>query len=290
VRRRTPIPPCPPCLLPQGSQGAKERANAIAHFTASDGARRKFDFKIYRDQAVSDALLQAFDYVCAYCESPTGKIEIEHYRPKSAVRTDAGLRPKGYYWLAATWENLLPSCHECNQELWENGPGGPRYKSGKGNWFPLADESARATSEREELRERPLLLHPYFDEPADHLEFLDGGDVQARKDANGVPSPQGEETICILGLNRHGLPQARKAWLLNLKYVERDLYRARRRWQRRQDEASAETYRDRLAEYESFLKRGKGYSAVAAQYLRVREGDGGDDGSVSSAPLRHPAP
>ena len=38
---------------------------------------------------------------------------MEHYRPKARVSTEQGDKP-GYYWLAARWENLLPSCTDCN--------------------------------------------------------------------------------------------------------------------------------------------------------------------------------
>jgi uncharacterized protein (TIGR02646 family) len=265
--RRVPTPPCPASLLPQGSNGAKEQADAIAHFTAENRApNATFAFRAYREEDVSRALLEAFEYVCAYCESPTGRIEVEHYRPKNAVRTDAGLLP-GYYWLAATWENLLPSCHDCNQDLWSVDPAGPRYKSGKGNWFPLDNEHARATGVGEETREFPLLLHPYIDEPAEHLEFSDDGIVQARKDANGVPSPRGDATIRILGLNRYGLPNARKAKLILVQRAFEDLLTAQREWQIHQDEESAENHHRRLAELQEHLERPGGYFAVAGQVL-----------------------
>jgi uncharacterized protein (TIGR02646 family) len=266
--RRVPIPPCPTSLLPEGSKGAQERAAAIAHFTAENRAPGKpFKFRAYRDEKVIPALLEAFNYVCAYCESRTATVEVEHFRPKNEVRTAAGTLPTGYYWLAATWENLLPSCHECNQRLGTHAPGTEPSTSGKGTWFPLEDEAARATREGEEARERPLLLHPYFDEPAAHLEFLDCGIVRAREDANGKPSHRGEETIRILGLNRYGLPENRKVQFNRVQDALEDLLDAQCEWQKNQDEASAEAHRQCLEILEQFLKHPENHFAVTGQIL-----------------------
>ncbi|HWO46598.1 MAG TPA: hypothetical protein VNM41_00935, partial [Solirubrobacterales bacterium] len=173
MRRVEPTPPCPPVLDPAGSPGAEERARAIAHFTAEGWEEKKFTFSAYQVDEVREALLDAFNGVCAYCEAPLPSIEVEHFRPKGSVRTGDGQRKPGYYWLAATWENLLPSCHNCNTDLWTEHPDGTRRKTGKGTWFPLEDEGARATAEGEEANERPLLLHPYEDDPTEHLEFVE---------------------------------------------------------------------------------------------------------------------
>ena len=248
--------------------GAQERAAAIAYFTAENRAPGKaFKFRAYRGVEVIPALRDAFDYVCAYCESRTATVEVEHFRPKNAVRTAAGTLHTGYYWLAATWENLLPSCHECNQNLCIYGPGEKPSKSGKGTWFPLEDEAARATREGEETRERPLLLHPYFDEPSEHLEFLDSGFVRARRDAEGKPSRRGEETIRILGLNRFGLPQARRLQFIRVQGALEDLLDAQCEWQKKQDEASAEAHRKCLEILEQFLRQPENHFAVAGQIL-----------------------
>jgi len=266
--RHVPIPPSPTSLLPDGcSKGAIEQAAAIAYFTAQSHAPgEKFTFRAYRNEEVINALLQAFDYVCAYCESRTATVEVEHYRPKNLVRTQAGPLP-GYYWLAATWENLLPSCHDCNQVLRTYHPDGKRSKSGKGNWFPLEDEKARATRKGEEDRERPLLLHPYRDEPAEHLEFLDCGIVRARRDANGKPSRRGEETIRILGLNRYGLPEARQVQFNRVQDALEDLLEAQCEWQKKQDEASDKAHRQRREILVQFLGHPENHFAVAGQIL-----------------------
>jgi uncharacterized protein (TIGR02646 family) len=266
-----PVPHCPQSLSPERSLGADERARAIAHFTSAEWTpAAKFTFSVYQHEEVREALLSAFDRVCAYCEAPVPSIEIEHYRPKAAVRTDAELRRPGYYWLASTWENLLPSCHYCNKDLWTEFPNGPRRKSGKGNWFPLEDEGARATKDGEEARERPQLLHPYHDEPLDHLEFVEEGVVAARRDADGRPSIRGKTTIDLLGLNRRGLPEARRDRQIILDVAREHALEAQRRCQAHpHDEALAETHWRCVAELERLLKPSAGFSGMAAQRLEL---------------------
>src|SRR4051812_22350680 len=66
---------------------------------------------------------------CAYCEviiEASHPTEVEHYRPKGAVKdeeeevvtiqTPNGAEDHpGYWWLAYEWNNLLPSCIDCNR-------------------------------------------------------------------------------------------------------------------------------------------------------------------------------
>jgi uncharacterized protein (TIGR02646 family) len=274
VRRMHPVPPCPPRLSAEGSPGAKERARAIEHFAAEEGKRAgTFQFNVYKHGEIRQALLDAFARVCAYCEAPIAAVEVEHYRPKAAVRTAGGQRSPGYFWLAATWENLLPSCYYCNTERWPDYGEGPRYKSGKGNWFPLEDEHARATRPGGEDRERPLLLHPYYDDPSEHLEFVDEGVVRARRGADGRPSPRGEATIRILGLNRRGLPEHRRDRLLALRVARDDALAAQHECQARPgDDELARTYDRCVAELGRLVRPYAGYSGLTAQFLGLTTG------------------
>lgn len=263
------VPPCPARLSPQGSVGAKEQAEAIAHYCADDGeVTTPFKFRAYQHKDVRDALFRIFHGVCAYCEAPVRSIEIEHYRPKGSVKTEAGESPPGYYWLAATWANLLPSCHDCNHDRWVLGPDGPTHKSGKGTWFPLEDESTRATKKGEEAREVPLLLHPYLDEPEKHLEFGEQGVVGPRCDAQGKPSRKGEETIRVLGLNRRGLFEFRRERRLLLELRHERLLEAQRRCKEEPtNEELAEARRQRVEELKELLRPDQGFSGMAAQML-----------------------
>jgi uncharacterized protein (TIGR02646 family) len=278
--RKTLIPDCPPVLDPAGSAGAEERRSAIEHFADAGSAANEsaqatpFKFEAYRDPTVREALKAAFGGLCAYCESPTeatAPIDVEHYRPKGAVRTETERLSHGYYWLAATWENLLPSCIRCNRAEGYDYEDNSRRTSGKGSWFPLADEAARARSEGREDGESPLLLHPYYDDPAEHLEFGEDGVVIARRKANGERSRRGAKTIEVLGLNRPGLLNARRAHLRSVEAHRKRLLRAERMLRRYpQDEDALEQLEEARRESEDLVRRGAMYSALAAERLGVR--------------------
>jgi hypothetical protein len=141
-------------------------------------------------------------------------MQVEHYRPKGGYRAEEGqpLSQPGYYWLAADWMNLLPSCTRCNSGETHDHADRPRVVSGKANWFPLANEKKRATKPGDENAETPLLLHPYRDDPHDHLKFAGEGVVRAR---NG--DLRGQTTIDVIGLNRQDLVDARNDLLVTVE-------------------------------------------------------------------------
>lgn len=160
-------------------------------------------------------LPRVFDGKCAYCEtrSPRFSSDAEHFRPKGRVDAwDAAAKKwraaevewpegkiethPGYFWLAFHWKNLVPACEKCNSG------------AGKQNKFPLepggshvlipkltAKEaravaaSARASTKWPgryyldfddlDVRESRALLHPYFDNPRDHIRFGRGGIIAA---------------------------------------------------------------------------------------------------------------
>ena len=68
-----------------------------------------FEFKVYGDELLRIALNAQYRYKCAYCETFYGAsqpVAVEHYRPKGEiVEGDERVKP-GYYWLAASWDNL----------------------------------------------------------------------------------------------------------------------------------------------------------------------------------------
>ncbi|MGQ0643393.1 MAG: hypothetical protein ACT4P6_21820 [Gemmatimonadaceae bacterium] len=162
--------------------------------------------KIFQDH--KPWLLEIFHNKCAYCETlirPGYHGDVEHYRPKGKVveQTEKGdvdvmyefngkpYRHPGYYWLAYDFNNLFPSCQQCNQ----------RFKAtpGKMNYFPLEDPAKRAWSEEMLAHEAPLLLDPCDTraerDPKEHLEIDDTGAFIAKTKA-------GKNTIDVLMLNR----------------------------------------------------------------------------------------
>jgi hypothetical protein len=175
-----------------------------------------------REYTISQALytrmrqvfLDAFHGKCAYCEAllvlDQHQGDVEHFRPKGSV-TDHHDRPvmvpgpggqpqphRGYPWLAYDWRNLLPSCRACNQ------PGTTRSGRRVGKWERFPVSGFRATAPGEEENERPLLLHPVFDEPAKHLGF------RPRTGFVYGKTPAGRMSVRVFDLNRERLPEERK--------------------------------------------------------------------------------
>ncbi|MDO6630085.1 hypothetical protein [Bacillus thuringiensis] len=200
------------------SVGYIETAKAIELFSNMENAREKFNFSAYRCDALKKKLKKTFNGKCAYCESKIAGIaatEIEHYRPKKAVKINGEMKYPGYYWLAADFNNLLPSCPACNQIRKYELEDGTCIASGKGNEFPIVDETKRAKVPGEEVNEEPLLLHPYIDDPYKHLKFLSNGFVKIKNN-----SLRGDVSIQIYGLDRPELVPDRKEQLI---LVRKDL-------------------------------------------------------------------
>jgi len=139
-------------------------------------------------------LFELFHGKCAYCENKPQDVtdgDVEHFRPKGAVAEDPG--HPGYYWLAYEVTNLFPACPRCNQR-------------GKGTHFPVA--GTRATGPDDPLdAEKPLLIDPHRDSPADHLQFMP---LQSFAVVRALDE-RGENSIECFGLNREVLLEARRA-------------------------------------------------------------------------------
>ena len=188
-------------------KGAVELGKARAHFgdPANDGT--PFAFGVYKLPAVKSALNETFRFKCAYCESyfgATQPLDVEHFRPKSGVLVGTKLVWGVYYWLAASWGNLLPSCTDCNRPRKQSLPDGSEQTQGKANQFPLSSEDVRAAKEGDEKAESRLLVHPCLDRPETHFTFEPDGIVSWR-------SRKGKESIRVYALLRRGLVQARRA-------------------------------------------------------------------------------
>lgn len=204
--------PCPDSLNGSESTGGQETAAAIDYYSRSPRIGEPPKFAAYKEEDVRNALVAMFGAKCAYCEFPyEGGMppDAEHYRPKGKIELQDKTKVEGYYWLAATWSNLLPTCIDCNRKRGQDVEG-EKLQAGKGMKFPLVDESKRAGRPGEESAEEPLVLDPTVDDPAAHLSFDYGrGVVRAAQDGAG-PSPRGAETIKVLGLNRRGLVRQRR--------------------------------------------------------------------------------
>ncbi|MFV3372478.1 endonuclease [Pseudomonas sp. NY15435] len=177
----------PDALSGESCPASKELRSFQAYLAAPVGKRPKFT--VYKSDSVKKRLDELFHGKCSYCESfyaSTAPVDVEHYRPKGAVHEDES--HPGYWWLAMNWENLLPSCIDCNRKrkqvipklsaalltLLENRRGfnyGLVALTGKKDSFPILGTRA-STEDSELINEHPLLLDPCRDTPEDHLEFF----------------------------------------------------------------------------------------------------------------------
>jgi hypothetical protein len=232
--------PEPAILQKKGTQEAEKarsfyttlrQKEAQAQQKAAGVAKKKkdsFEFRLYKEAEVKEALERLFLGKCAYCEgryAGTQPVDIEHWRPKGKVvdvdeegKIVREIKP-GYYWLAARWENLLPSCIDCNREREQTLVlPGTKKVVGKANQFPLAQGSPRATEDQPDLdAEQPLLLNPCTnDSPEDYLEF-DPDEAVVQPQGDPLCYEKATASILVYGLNRLGLVQERKEVLLLLK-------------------------------------------------------------------------
>jgi len=215
-------------LAAPGRDGLSEIERAIWFHTGKPPARplpptlqkpaKLADFKAYKSDLVKQALEQMFGSRCAYCESryvPVSPMDVEHYRPKNGyLGPDGKLVPPGYYWLAASWDNLLPSCIDCNRERAQARRKDGRIvksKSGKANKFPVAPGSPRLEHPGSRKKEVPLLLDPCRDRPDLHLHFDLDGFVRPMESPEESQLPKGLSTIEVCGLDRDTLVAERRA-------------------------------------------------------------------------------
>ena len=264
-----------------------ERKAAIAAYRVAAAAFRKsrkkgkrfefmFPFAIYGDVLLRDALNAVYGYKCAYCESYFGgtqPVAVEHYRPKGEVIEGSVRLKPGYYWLAATWKNLLPSCTDCNSPRRQVTKDEKKVVRGKGNFFPLAPGSRRARAPGQEKREKPLLLHPELDQPGKHLDFptdRERAGIVRPMLQRGRPSPKGEASIDVYALDRPQLVRARKNFADRLLSHLRNTRNSERRFRANPGDSDLEQeYRENIADLVKFLAPDQPYSAMARQLAKA---------------------
>ena len=144
------------------------------------GEIQKHTFNSNRWKPARKQLLAETGGKCAYCEAPISVVafgDVEHYRPKSI-----------YWWLAYCYDNYLASCQICNQKFKRHafpiqnrkirGPVIRRNttdafiasKAGTIGPDPLNQDEVNDFI-RQHKQERPLLLNPYFDDPAEYFAW-----------------------------------------------------------------------------------------------------------------------
>ena len=204
------LPGSPPALV---AKGAIELGRARNHFGDQANQGTPFTFAAYKLDDVKEALNDTFHFKCAYCESSiegTQPLDVEHFRPKSGVVVGSQLVWGVYYWLAASWGNLLPSCTDCNRARRQLLPDGSELTLGKANQFPISSEAKRAAKEGEEKAEGRLLVHPCLDDPRTHFVFQTDGIISWK-------SRKGRASIQVYALLRRGLVNRRKELELEVR-------------------------------------------------------------------------
>jgi hypothetical protein len=252
--------PAPAGLRKRDKDNKTELERARAHMIAPLAAGKKrdaFPFESYKSEDVRQRLEKLFHGKCAYCESFYGSqapVDIEHYRPKGRVEGSGG--HPGYWWLAAEWTNLLPSCIDCNRRRKQYSPVISskleilynKLQTGKGDSFPI--QGVHILPEGNDFTsEKALLLDPTRDNPSEHLYFWLGNDKAAgivypapnSKMAGTFPavpaasddlkavenhavkenvSLKGAISIQCFGLNRLRLVQERARLVQQLRFLE----------------------------------------------------------------------
>ncbi|MBD8542609.1 HNH endonuclease [Oxalobacteraceae sp. CFBP 8761] len=283
---RTRIAPPASLTHPDGA-GLRELETAREHYTTPNAAA--FSFKAYKSSDVIDALATLFHRKCAYCESSYAAVhpmDVEHYRPKGAVFDDKD--HPGYWWLAAEWTNLLPSCIDCNRRRYQDlyrieAEGGDvtnlRHLAGKQDMFPIAG-NRRAGCVADALPdEDALLIDPCQRDPADHLTWATGDPavpgpaLAVPKQVEGGDDRYAHASIDVYGLNRSGLVDARTDILRRLACDLEGLERMVRCATYMPPEALAAELPGIVATAERLAQYGTGphpYSACTGQFIKSR--------------------
>lgn len=220
--------PVPLSLDGPNSLAARERARAAQHF--QNTPEKTFDFTVYKQQDVVEALNKLFHGKCAYCESSIQAVQptdIEHFRPKGRV-ADCPVHP-GYWWLAASWDNLLASCIDCNRRRYHDakqlvhdpldGAVEGQFYLGKGDLFPILGAQYALSEADDHDAENAALIDPTRRNPKAHLMWLYelGLSLVGPRVHDGVLDPYGRHTYRVFGLNRQGLVELRTARLLEIR-------------------------------------------------------------------------
>ena len=286
--------------------GRTELEVARAYYTTLPRPRAAFDFDAYGKYAVCLELDRVFWGKCAYCEASyqaASARNVDHYRPKGAV-AEYPSHP-GYWWLAAEWSNLLPSCLACNQrrrqvqfqpgmtlaQLEQALQVQPSVTYGKGESFPTVNAKWVETEDGDLLIEDPLLIDPCTRNPAAHLEWSFDFDasqniweadplipfLQGRQTNAGSRDNYGETSIAIYGLNRAGLIKDRMDILRKMQLASVPIVDAVDDLSQVADQTSAVALKliARLARYKTALQAysrpSSPFSAMACAYIDAFE-------------------
>lgn len=234
------------CPARLATSAPRELTRAKRYFV-DDGNTNGFTFRAYSNPEVKEALGQLSQFNCAYCEADydvTAPVDAEHFRPKGGIQIGGELVQPGYWWLAASWDNLLPSCIRCNRQEYFTIYDGSTVLLGKGNLFPIDDEATRAKVPGAEAAELPLLIDPSIEEPSAYIRFepRDGKwlAVPVDPDPASLAWRRAHNSINAYALNRPGLVRKRSIYFERVELTVAQLRKFARRLDRLPDDAFEE--------------------------------------------------
>ena len=191
--------------------GWPDRAECATRAVAY-GADPKAHSNVWRE--LKDKLAVLNHQKCWYCEVPVDRSDnaVDHFRPKGRV-SDAAREHLGYRWLAFDTVNLRYACTFCNSR--RKGVDG-QTAGGKGDRFPLLDESKRVYNKGPIDGEEPVLLDPctYSDCMLLGCRMEDGRPCAAPADPIG--KRRAEESIEIYHLHHEPTCKRRHAEAVKL--------------------------------------------------------------------------
>lgn len=160
---------------------------------------------------------------CWYCESYEKRSDrvVDHFRPKNNVR-DCDPPHEGYWWLAFDPENYRLSCTYCNSRRSDRETG---EVGGKGDYFPVYDETYRVKPEGLNFRrENPLLLDPCNPLDVQLLWFKEDGRAVPKFDEVSKPwaYQRAKESIKYYNLDEQEIKEARQGIYNKIKKLIED--------------------------------------------------------------------
>jgi len=224
---------------------------------------------------------------CAYCESKiggSGAREVEHYRPKGRVEGIAD--HPGYWWLASEWDNLLPTCRDCNKSLRQHIVTAdmtreeveellaqyPKQSFGKASQFGIV--GARALTPACKLEdEDPLLINPCEKDPALELcwDLSKELPIILPRQKDTGPSVYGAYTIQTCALNRAELVLDRISVRRQLRAIRTRVLEILENWTG--DEAALDRLRTEIEGLQVFVHPDQPYTGMAAAFIETFKGE-----------------
>ena len=233
----------------------------------ADPERRSKLIEIYRARWVAlRPFLSALSHdKCWYleCKNPGTDDDVDHYRPKLAVKEDK--KHPGYYWLAFDLYNLRLSCHRANRLRINPDTG---ETGGKAEHFPLLDEGSRAFGPSDDIdAEKPGLFDPTDPGDPRFISFAPSGEAFLTPKYQDSDNAQKrfEFSRLYLHLNWPAFMDER-ATLYNVvaRHVERGQVAAPRN---SYEAGASATFKNAIRDLRRLMAPDAPYSSAAANYI-----------------------